>query len=443
MTTRGRMSRRAALRGLVGGGAAVAIGLPALEIFLNDHGTAYADGSSFPGRFGVFFWGNGVLPERWVPARDGADYELSEQLAPLAPVKDLVTVVSGLRVETGNDIPHGSGPAGILSGAPLILRGERGSFSTPSIDQVIAREIGGDTRFRSLELGAEPGEGLSYNGPDSRNPPERSPAALFERVFGGGFRAPGEDVEPDPRLSLRRSVLDAVMEDTRRLQGRLGATDRRRLDQHLTGVRELELRLARLEEDPPALASCARPAAPEADYPYVEGRPRLSEVNRVFCDVVAMALACDQTRVFFNMFTSPVNNLLFLDTGSGHHQLTHDEPDPQDEVNRIVTSIVDEFGYLVRALAAVPEGEGTLLDNTLLMATTDCAQGRRHTLDDYPVVLAGRACGRIRTGIHYRSPSSENTSKLLFSVARAFGLRLESFGREQGLVTEGLPAIET
>jgi hypothetical protein len=172
MASRLSLSRRHVLRGMLGG-AAISLGLPVFEAQMNSAGRAWANGSGFPRRFGLFFWGNGNLPDRWNPTTTGADYELSEQLAPLAAVREHMTVITGMSVMTGNVIPHGSGPAGFLGGAPLIPRGgDNYTFAGPSIDQVIAREIGGETRFRSIEFGAAVCFGLSYNGPDSINPPE-------------------------------------------------------------------------------------------------------------------------------------------------------------------------------------------------------------------------------------------------------------------------------
>lgn len=436
------LDRRTLLRGALGG-AAVAVGLPPLEVFFNSSGTAYAAGGALPRRFGLFFWGNGILPERWNPTGEGETWELSEQLAALAPVKGDVTVVSGMNVLTGNSIPHGSGPAGILSGAPLIVRsGDDYTFSVPSVDQLLAAELGKETRFKSLELGAAPGSGLSFNGPNNRNPPESSPRRLFDRVFGGGFQAPGETPVVDPKLRLRRSVLDVVAGQADRLRGRLGASDRQRLDQHLTGVRELEQRIARLELNPPVLDACARPGEPLADYPEVEGRPQLSAINRALMDIVVMALACDQTRVFTNFFTYPVNNLLFPEAPAGHHQLTHDEPGDQPLVNAIVQKIIAELAYLVEAMRNVVEGESTLLDNSIVLATSDTSFGRNHSLADYPIVLAGTAGGALKKGIHYRSPSGENASKVLLSIVRAVGVRAAEFGVEAGRVDQGLGAIE-
>lgn len=436
-----RISRRAMLRGVLGGGL-VSIGLPPLDVFFNTNGTAYADGSALPRRFGLCMWGNGMIPDRWVPSGLGSEFEFSEELAPLASLRDYVSVVTGYEVKTPNTIPHFSGASGILTGRPTLDRGDdRGSFPDASLDQVIAAEIGNDTRFRSIEFGAQPGAGLSYNGPDNLNPPESSPRALFERIFGEGFRAPGEDIEPDPRLSLRRSVLDVVMEDADRLQRQLGASDRRRLDQHLQGIRDLELRIARLEEDPPDLAACARPGEPLAEYPHIEGRPQIEEKTLVMGEIIAMALACDQTRVFSNFLTSPVANDLFDGITEGHHRLTHDEPGEQPLVHEIVTRLIGYVAGFLEKLRDVPEGDGTLLDNCGILVTSDVSLGRLHAMDEFPLVVCGSACGRLRTGIHHRSVG-DNASKVPLTMIRAMGVNQASFGADDGYTEDSVGELE-
>jgi len=195
------LNRRTVLRGLLGG-AAIGVALPPLEAFFNANGTAYAACGNFPKRFGMYFWGNGVLPERWIPSTTGADFVISDALAPLADFREYLTVLSGFEVKTDNPIAHGSGPGGFFSGHPLIVNGEDYTFAAPTIDQIMAAEIGGETPFRSIELAVEPGgSGFSFNGPDSNNAPESNPIRLFERLFGGAFRAPGDETMVDPSLS--------------------------------------------------------------------------------------------------------------------------------------------------------------------------------------------------------------------------------------------------
>jgi hypothetical protein len=215
-------------------GSAVGIGLPPLEAFFNSNGTAYAADGSFPQRFGLFFWGNGILPERWIPSTEGADWTLTDQLAPLADVKSHVTLLTGMEVKVQNLVAHATGPGGFLSGAPLITKGDDYTFAAPSLDQMIAAEVGQQTLYRSLEVGVQPdGIGHSFNGPDSRNPAETDPIKLFQRLFGDGFREPGDAPIVDAKWALRRSVLDSVMGDASQLKKRLGVNDQRRFDLHV------------------------------------------------------------------------------------------------------------------------------------------------------------------------------------------------------------------
>jgi hypothetical protein len=441
MINRFRLNRRTLLRGMLGGGL-VTVGLPMFEAFVNTNGTAMANGDAFPTRFGMFFWGNGMLPDRWVPQGTGSSYTLSEQLQPLAPVRDAITIITNMQVRVPNQSPHGSGPAGLLSGMPSPTVDASGSFAGPTIDQRIAAQIGDATRFRSIEFGAEPESGLSWSSPTTRNPAERSPYALFERLFGPGFRAPGEEAIIDPSIALRRSVLDVVSEDANRLRNRLGTADQARLDSHLTAIRELELRLARLEEDPPTLAACLRPEAPLADYPWINGRPQLAEVNRVFGQICAMALACDQTRVFSNFISFPVNNLLFEGATAGHHQLTHDEPGEQPQVNEIVIELMGHFAEFIQELRNIPEGDGTVLDHCAVLGTSDVSYGRTHSIDEYPLIIAGSASGRLRTGIHYRPTGADNASKVILTLMRAVGVTAASYGEDDAMATDSVSEVE-
>jgi hypothetical protein len=439
------LSRRMLLRGLVAGGT-VAIGLPALDIFLNDNGTAFAEGSGFPKRFGWWFFGNGVHAEQWVPAGDGPTWEPSPELSALAPVKSEITVVSGLKVMLPNAVPHASGPAGILYGGPLKTVGDSfdsSAFAAATLDQVIAEAIGMDTRFKSLEVAVERTDAtLSWSGPGEPNAPEHEPAALFQRLFGPGFTEPGSTPIIDPKLGLRQSVLDAVGEDSKALVKRLGASDKARIEQHYDNIRALETQIAKLQQDPPNLASCKKPGAPLADYPDQGGRPQMSAISRVMSDMIAMALACDATRVVSLLFSKPVSNVLYPNAPSGHHQLTHDEPGEQPQVQAIIGQILTELAYFINALKKVPEGDATLLDHLALLAFTDCSFGKSHAIDNFPLLLAGGCDGALKRGIHYKSPSGENASRLGYTLLRAMGVPVTKFGSGAGLVNEGLAAIE-
>lgn len=435
-----RLDRRALLRGALGG-LGVGLALPLLEAFVSGNGDALASGEAFPKRFGVWFWGNGVgaKPENWVPTGTGTSWQLSPIMAPLAPVQGDITVVSGLRVLTPNDHPHGTGPAGVLTGARL---DPNGNFATASLDQLVANEIGGATVNRSIEISVQRADDcLSYSEPGKANPPEHDPATLFDKLFGPTFRQPGDDAGVDPKLGLRRSVLDAVSADSTRLRSRLGASDRARLDQHFDSIRALEQRIAKLEEAPPKLDACRRPDAPLAEYPDVDGRPPMSQISRVMTDMLVMSLACDLERVFHFQFSHPVNNVLFPRATAGHHQLTHDELGEQPMVQDILRQILEEAAYFVQALKSVREGGETLLDHAAVLMMTDCSNGKSHAVDEYPLFLAGTAGGALKKGLHVRT-AGENASKLGFSLLRTFGANVTVFGSDEGRVTDGLGEIE-
>lgn len=445
------LSRRSVVRGLLGG-TAIALALPPLEAMFDSNGVAYAGGTPIPKRFGVFYWGNGVKQDRWVPSGTGAGYPLSPALEPLAGIEEYVSVISGMVIRTGNERGHHAGTVGILSGAPMIPQDPGGApfastFSAPSVDQVVASAVGEATRFRSLEVGVSRhvvgGEGttlryLSHNGPDNANPPSYSPRDVFMRVFGDGFTEPGTEPVIDPRLGLRRSILDAVMGDARRLQTRVGSADRIRLDQHWESVRSLERQIALLETAPPPPSACMSPTMP-GDYEPED----FTGISHAMAELVAMAFACDQTRVFSNMFSGSVGYPVFrhLGTDTGHHSLTHDEPGDQPLVHAITRFTVEQFAYLLGALRAVPEGDGNLLDHCAILASSDTGDGRAHSIDDYPILVAGRAGGALQSGIHHREEGG-NTSKVLLTLLRAMDLPFDSFGVGGGNVSETIATIE-
>jgi hypothetical protein len=433
------VNRRTVLRGFLQG-SAVFLGLPMLEVMMTPR--AWACGGGLPKRFGLYFWGNGNRPERWVPQRTGTgdDWALSDELAPLARHKELLCVPTGLSIRIPNRVPHGSGVGGILAGAPLANEATD-SIQGPTIDQLVAAGIGRETIYPSLQTAGTNFSGLSYSGPNAKHPADYDPHAVYRRLFGDTFVEPGGEAIVDPRLGLRRSVLDAVKGDLQSLQGRLGAEDRSRLDQHLTGVRELETRLARLQEDPPNLEACSRAAEPLPAYPDEAGRPQLAARTKAMADLIAMSLACDQTRVFSHYLSEPVADVLFPGATAGHHSLTHDEPGDQPQVHEIATFCVERFADLLDSLRAIPEGGGTLLDSCLVMGCTEVSLGRTHSLDDMPVVLAGSACGAIRQNVHFAA-NGANASKLLLTVLRAMDIVAPEVGMDEGRVTESLTEIE-
>lgn len=465
MRTR-HLPRRTFLRGALRG-ASLALGLPALEGMLNRHGTALAGGRALPRRLGIFFWGNGVRLQQWTPKESGAAWKLTEELTPLAAVKDYVSVVSGMEVLTGHERGHHAGCVGLLSAAPMIPQphptsGYASTFSAPSIDQIFADAVGTQTPFRSLEVGvsrrATEGEGttlqyLSHRGADNPNPPEHDPAVAFDRLFRpeaapgarrsrGATPAPGGPTALPTALqrALGKSVLDVVAEDVRSLTPKVGKADHARLDQHLSNIRDIERRLERDWKRP---AACERARPPEA-IAEEDGKEPLAEVNEAMSRIIALALSCDLTRSFSSMFSGSVGGTVFWQVGAdkGHHQLTHDEPADQPLVHAATIFTMRQLAVLLETLKETPEGAGNLLDSCALLATSDLAQGREHTIKDYPILVCGRGRGALRyPGVHVRDEGG-NTSKVLLTLLRASGLPLKELGKKGGRVTQGLTALE-
>ncbi len=448
--------RRTLLRGALLGGGATWVALPLLESMLNSSGTALADGLPLPQRLGVFFWGNGVHPARWKPKTLGANWTPGEQLMPLAKLTDRITVVSGMDNWTAGTDGHEAG-ASILTGhhAQLISNSPKNIAPTfESFDQLAARKIGADTRFQSLQLRigrANVRQGIlydytSWSGPTSPIEPERDPVALYDRLFTGFQPANGGTPVVDQTLALRRSVLDTVTEDLNALRANVGAQDQARLDEHFSHLRAIERRL-----DMPASedrAACSLPTRPGAfEDKNAAGQELLAPRLQLMSQLLAMALACDLTRVFALQLTGAVALTRYPIAGfdQDQHQLTHDEPGDQPLVHQSILQNMEHFGTLVSALSGIPEGTGSLLDHCAILATSECAEGRSHAQKDFPIMLAGGASGKLRQGVHVSAPG-ENTNKLVFSLLNAVGCAVTEFGEQSNLhdarVTEGLATIE-
>ncbi len=436
---RHQLDRRSVLRGGVGG-AAVTLGLPALEAMLGPHGDALAAGTPLPRRLGVFFWALGVRLKLWIPATEGAAYALSEELAPLGPYKDYLNVVTGMEVKSLGGVHH-SGTVAMLSGTSPLERGGavNTTFRQRSIDQVAAAAIGSGTRLRSLELGVIrdgilKAEGtttraISHNGPESPNLPEFDPAAAFTRLIGGEVR-PGESALP-----LRRSVLDTVRADAVALRARVGAQDRRRLDEHLDGLRGIE---RRLEPTPGCMAKAPPAVAMNA------AMPPWDDIARLQCDLITLALQCDLARAFSLGMSMPSSDPVLWNLGEtrDHHTLSHQEPGEQPTINAGVLFYMKHLAYLLGRLKETPEGSGNLLDSTAVFGTSEVAEGKGHSTVNMPILVAGRGGGALRyPGVHFKA-NKESICKVHLSVLRAVGVPISEFGDARNRATEGCTAIE-
>jgi hypothetical protein len=451
-----QISRRTILRGAVAGGA-VGMGLPLLDCFLNENGTALAQGGALPVRFGTWFWGCGMNPARWAPPTEGPGYELSVELQALnrtldsgGKVRDHVSVFSGFDVKLdGNpNYPHGSGPASNLTG---LFAPADGVFGAPSIDVLISREIGGSTRFRSLQMSATGNRNHTYSRESAtiQNASEISPMEVYERVFGADFADPtAGPFMPNPRWTLRQSVLSAVKEDRDKLMSRVGTHDQQRLDQYFTSVRQLEQMLDVLLSGPPDLPSCRRADDPGPDI--LEGevfQNDLESVNQrhgALADLLTFALACDQTRVFNMIFSAGISELTVPGLNTTHHQLTHDESIDaelgyQPQATKFVLASMEAWAGFVERLASVPEGDGTMLDNCLVFANSDLSLAKPHDVRGLPTMIAGSAGGRITPGIHIKG-NTDPCTRVGLTVQQAMGLPIDAWG-ENSLQTS-LPVSE-
>jgi Protein of unknown function (DUF1552) len=431
------ISRRQLLERMLRGtcaGAGIAVGLPYLEIFLNGNGDAIAaTGAPLPRRFGTWFYGCGMNPDRWNPAEEGEGFTLTPELMPIERVRRHISVLSGFSVILAGETNHvhRTGVLGTLTGgAPATTTENDG----PTLDIAIADAIGGTTRFRSLEMAAH---GISKDSYSRRSEnviqaAEPTPVDLYMRVFGPEFVDPNAGAfEPDPRVMLRKSVLSLVAEDRARVERQLGQADRARLDEYFTALRQLERQLELQLSAPPPLEACRVPQSPDAT-PVSQDVDHVVRNHESMARVLALALACDQTRVFNLVFSAGASGLHTAGSSDTHHTLTHEEArDPklgyQPQATQFVMRSMEAWAKFVEILESVPEGDGTLLDNTVVLCHSETSDANSHSVTGLPIMLAGRAGGRIRSGIHVRG-AGETTARVGLTLQQVMGLNVAKWG---------------
>jgi len=439
-------TRRFLLRGLLHGSAAV-MSLPFLDCFLDSNGEAIAaTGSAIPTRFGTFFWGCGLTKALYLPKTSGANYEDMPQLASLKPHKSKLNLLSGLRayVDDKPNIQHWTGNAAITTGtAPA----NDFQFDGQTIDQTIADTVSHGSRFRSIEISCCGNKRESYSslGGSNINPPEISPLGLYTRLFGAGFQDPSKgDWKPNPEVMLQKSVLSVVADDRKLLLKGVGAEDRARLDQYFTSVRELEKTLDVELRRPEIVAKVDIPSAPE-ELPMNKAVPNLRKVTPVLAQLLAIGLATDQTRIFNMAFSEPASTIYMPGDSRPFHQSTHEEPIDeslgyQPVTSKFSTYSMEGFAALVAALDGVKEGNGTLLDHSLVLAYTDTSNAKLHAVDGIPMLLAGSASGRMKTGIHYAGAGS-TVARVGLSVQQAMGLSVDRWGTDSNMTNKPISEI--
>jgi len=439
-----RLSRRSFIKGAISGGALVSLPLPSLEAMFNLHGDALAQGQMLPQRFGLWFWGNGVRRAHWVPDGTGYNWTARSEMEPLtreSALKPYLSPVSGMEIKTATH-PHHSGMAGIFTGQRYHELGRvrdtiASTFAAPSIDQVVAERWAADpatqTPYRSLEVGVcrfwGTDEGttfqhLSHNGPNNVNASEYSAYRLFQRLFGQSTTAQVD--------AARLSVMDAVKGDISALKQKLSQEDKMRLDQHLESIRSIERRLTSLPSE------CQTPNTPATTIPDVMGQEQITAKNIIMSDLLAMALACDLTRVFSVLFSTAGAGTRYWMVGAQNslHQIAHDEratgTEQQPTVHAATIFKMEQLAYFLNRLRQTPDGAGNLLENSGILCTTELSEGYSHSNDEFPLIVAGKAGGQLKGGYHYRSPNKENTSKLLLTLLKVMGDPRTSFGVDAG-----------
>ena len=431
-----KWNRRRVLKGMLGG-SAITIGLPLLDCFLNDSGTALASGAPVPMRFGTWFWGCGINAARWIPDKVGRDFDIKEELQPLAPLQDKLTVFSGFNCLLGGkpNLVHWSGIMSTLTGSAPSRGGVGGvTAEAPTLDCLISDAIGNGTRFRSLEVACtgQPNVSYSMRAGSTVNPSEVDPVSLYRRIFGPEYQDPNADTfTPDPSIMLRKSVLSSVKDEREALLRSVGAADRERVDQYFTSLRHIEQQLGLMLEKPVPAQACLKPKAPAA-IPLGPTWEMAVKTHDVLTDLVVMAVACNQTRVFNVALSTGASNLRKNGSAVSFHELTHEEPineqlGYQPESTFFIERSMEALATVLKKLDSVKEGDGTLLDHSLVLATSESNFAKLHSIDSLPIVVAGSAGGRWRSGQHIVG-KGDPVSRVGLTIQQAFGMPVGDWG---------------
>lgn len=458
MRTAKQISRRTVLRGL-----GTAIALPWLEAMsaspalLAAPAGATGSEAAAPLRMAFFYVPNGAHMADWTPKEVGSDFALPYILEPLSAYKDDLLVVSGLAQKNGAALGDGGGDharalSTFLTGCHPFKTDGANIRAGISVDQIAALKVGGQTRFPSLELGIDRGaqsgscdtgyscaysSNISWRTESTPMAKEVNPRLVFDRLFTSQ-NATGTAASRARRDFYKKSILDYVSEDAATLKGRLGISDQRKVEEYLTAVREIERRVD--------LASNQNQNSKTGgDFPQLarpSGVPReFQEHVRLLSDLMVLAFQGDVTRISTFMFANEGSNrsYAFIDVPEGHHDLSHHGNDPKkhEKIKKINRLHISQFAYVLNKLKAIKEGEGTLLDNSMIVYGSGISDGNRHNHNDLPVLVAGKAGGSIQTGRHMKVADNTPLNNLYLSLLDRMGTPVDQFGDSTGRV-EGL-----
>ncbi len=444
MITRKALPRRMFLRGM-----GTAIALP----FLDAMAPAFA-ASKIPGkppvRMAFVYVPNGIDMRNWNPAYEGPLQELPRILKPLEPYKSDITLLGNLTHNGGRALLDGPGDHGRCCGSYLTGVQPRKTLvdikAGISFDQIVANQVGGATRFPSLELGMEDSRqagdcdsgyscaytnNLAWRSDSQPLPPTLDPRALFERLFGNGLVLSPEDRDRQSRY--RRSILDFVTDDTHRLESNLGPTDRRKLDEYLSSIRDIERQISRAEKDNAQID-------PHMDKPY--GVPAdFAEHFKLMTDMMTIAFQADMTRIITFLVTHEGTSRAYREIGisDGHHPVTHHRniPELMEKVTQINCYHLQQFAGWIEKMKATKEGDSNLLDNSMIVYGAGLSDGNRHTHEDLPTLIAGRGGNYLKPGrrIVYRKETP--MCNLFLTMMDRMGVHVDDFGDSTGRL-EGL-----
>jgi hypothetical protein len=424
------------------GGGAVTVALPFLDAFLNGNGTALAaTGAPIPVRFGTWYWGLGHTPGHAIKQKtqtaEGIDF--LEECKSLKKWEKHINYYGGFNMplDGRSNYTHFTGWVASRTGSAPSSNNE---IPAPTLDLLIADSLNTPTRFVTLDATSVgiPRENYSARSTNNRAAAEASPEKLYARVFGPEFVDPNNaEFKPDPRVMVRKSVLSAVSEQSKDLSSKLGAADKARLDEYFTSIRQIENQLDLQMQKPMPNQACAIPP-PIARDGEEQNRPQGLEVDtvvanhRVMAKILAMAAACNQTKVFNMVFSDNFSHMRRPGQTYTHHLLTHEEtPDKELGYQPVAFYFncrqMDALATFIETFAAIPEGDGTLLDNTLIFAATETNYARVHSIDGVPIFTAGKAGGRMKTGLHVVG-NGDPITRVGLTAMQAMGLPLDKWG---------------
>lgn len=421
------LPRRTFLRG-----AGVCLGLPLLEAMVPALTAEKLTPAAPVRRLGFVIYPLGVDQDRWRPTGEGASFQLSEALAPLAPHRSKMVVMSGLSSDPDRSKAgfHDRALASFLTG----VEPAKGKVHVGiSVDQLAARTLGKDTQFASLELSTENNNGgAAHVGPVFKSattplPFEYNPRRLFERLFGEGGRI--DPVAAAARDAADRSSLDSVTERIAELKARLGAGDRRKLDEYVESIRDVERRIqVASRKRPTDLPEMARPAGVPDSWP---------EHVKLMFDLQTLAVQADLTRVWTFMYAREATSINYphLDISMGHHEISHHnfEKDKLDALAKINVDQSRLFAYFLSKLDAIKEGNSTLLDHSLILYGSNLSVPTSHSQRDLPIIVAGGAAGRIAGGRYLKYPGDETPlTNLYLTMLDKVGVPTEKLGDSTG-----------